>query len=264
MISQPKMKKTIVLAIMLICTLSVTFAQSKHDSDFELYILIGQSNMAGRGTLSPEFQAAVNPRVYMFTKDNLWVLAKDPLHFDKPKAVGVGPGLTFGIAMASSNPVAKIGLVPCAVGGTAIEVWQPGGFDKATQTHPYDDALIRIRAAMQYGQIRGVIWHQGEANSTEKKSSSYLMQLDTLVKRIRKEVGNPKLPFVVGELGRYRTQYNLINVQLAKVPDLIPYAGLVSSEGLVHKGDSTHFDGPSAKRLGQRYAEKMIKLQKQQ
>ncbi len=263
MISRYKMRKFSLLVIMLICTLSVTFAQSKADPNFELYILIGQSNMAGRGALSPELQTAVNPRVYMFTKDNLWVLAKDPLHFDKPKAVGVGPGLTFGIAMAASQPEAKIGLIPCAVGGTAIEAWQPGGFDKATQTHPYDDALIRIRAAMKYGQIKGVIWHQGEANSTEKKSSRYLMQLDTLIKRIRKEVGNPELPFIVGELGRYRTQFNLINVQLAKVPNLIPYTGLVSSEGLVHKGDSTHFDGPSAQKLGQRYAEKMIEVQKQ-
>lgn len=264
MIIQYKMRNASLLAIMLICTLSVTFAQSKADPNFELYILIGQSNMAGRGALSPEPQAVVNPRVYMFNKDTIWVLAKDPLHFDKPKAVGVGPGLTFGIAMASSNSGAKIGLVPCAVGGTAIEAWQPGAFDKATQTHPYDDALLRIRAAMKYGQIKGVIWHQGEANSTEKKSSSYLIQLETLIKRIRKEVGNPQLPFVVGELGRYRIQYDLINVQLAKVPNLIPYTGLVSSEGLVHKGDSTHFDAPSAQKLGQRYAEKMMELQKQQ
>ena len=262
--SRYKMIKASLLSIMLTYTLSVAFAQSKPDPKFELYILIGQSNMAGRGALTPELQAAVNPSVYMFTKDSLWVLAKDPLHFDKPKAVGVGPGLSFGIAIAASQPEAKIGLIPCAVGGTAIEAWQPGGFDKATKTHPYDDALIRIREAMKYGQIKGVIWHQGEANSTEKKSSSYLMQLDTLVKRIRKEVGNPKLPFVVGELGRYRTQFNLINVQLAKVPHLIPYTGLVSSEGLVDKGDSTHFDGPSAQKLGQRYAEKMIEIQRQQ
>lgn len=231
------------------------------NTDFELYILIGQSNMAGRGTITPEFQKQGHPRVFMFTKDHKWLPARNPLHFDKPKAAGVGPGLAFGIDMANANANVKIGLIPCAVGGTSIERWKPGAFDQSTSTYPYDDALLRIREAMKYGVVKGVLWHQGEANSSEEKARLYLAQLDTLIKAIRKEVGNPNLPFIVGELGRYRAQYALINAELAKVPQSIPFTGLVTSEGLAHKGDSTHFDGPSATNLGHRFAKKMIEVQ---
>ncbi|RZL16692.1 MAG: hypothetical protein EOO89_11175, partial [Pedobacter sp.] len=149
----------------------------------------------------------------------------------------------------------------CAVGGTSIERWQPGAYDESTNTHPYDDALIRIKTAMRSGIIKGIIWHQGEANSSDEKSAKYLTQLKMLIGRLRKEVGNPELPFIVGELGRYRARYALINSQLAKVPGLIPFTELATSENLVHKGDSTHFDGPSANELGHRFAQKMLEVQ---
>ncbi len=255
------MKFRITLIALITLIISHAAGQEKNDPGFELYILLGQSNMAGRGTITPEELLAGNPRVFMLDKDYHWTLAKHPLHFDKPKAAGVGPGLAFGIAMAEANPNVSIGLVPCAVGGTSIELWQPGAYDKATKTHPYDDALTRIKEAMKSGAVKGILWHQGEGNSSVQKSKTYLIQLDTLVSRIRKEVGNPNVPFIVGELGRYRPQYALINTELAKVPGLIPVSGLVSSEGLVHKGDSTHLDATSANNLGRRFAEKMIEMQ---
>ena len=254
--------KSILVLGLFFSGLGSAFAQTKVDPNFELYILIGQSNMAGRGLITPEFRDVAPPQVWMLAKDNQWVPAKHPLHFDKPKSAGLGPGLAFGIDMAEENPGVKIGLIPCAVGGTPIEHWEPGAFDQATKTHPYDDAMLRIKAAMKYGIIKGIIWHQGEANSSPQGAKFYLTKLDSLIQRIRAAVGNPRLPFVVGELGRYRERYALINAELAKVPALIPYAELASSAGLVHKGDSTHFDGPSANLLGQRFAEKMKELQK--
>ena len=255
------MRKILITVTLIISLIGHAFSQAKPDMQFELYILIGQSNMAGRGVITPEFQQLGHPRVFMLNKDGSWVTAKHPVHFDKPAVAGVGPGLSFGIMMAEENPKVKIGLIPCAVGGTPIEAWTPGAWDQATQTHPYDDALLRIKTAMKSGVIKGIIWHQGEANSSKAKSKLYLKQLDSLVNRIRKEVGNPKLPFVVGELGQYRPRYSIVNAKLAKVPKMIPFSGLVSSADLVHKGDSTHFDGPSADLLGRRFAEKMIEIQ---
>ncbi|ANH81590.1 hypothetical protein A8C56_11935 [Niabella ginsenosidivorans] len=227
----------------------------------DLYILMGQSNMAGRGPITPDIAAEHSERVYMFTKDTKWVIARHPLHFDKPAIAGVGPGLSFGIAMAAADSSAKIGLIPCAVGGTPIEHWKPGAYDSISKTHPYDDAVARIKAAMKYGTIKGVIWHQGESDSQPEKASVYLSQLSVLIKRIRELVGNPGLPFVVGQLGRYRPVYANINTELEKLPELVPFTAVVSSEGLVHKGDSTHFDGPSAQEMGRRMAAGMIQLQ---
>ncbi|MEL7264208.1 MAG: sialate O-acetylesterase, partial [Planctomycetota bacterium] len=61
----------------------------------DIFLLIGQSNMAGRGTVDEAAKQA-NPRVFSLNKDAMWVPAIDPLHFDKPGLVGVGPGKTFG------------------------------------------------------------------------------------------------------------------------------------------------------------------------
>lgn len=248
------------LSVCLLASLS-SYAQQP-DPNFELYILAGQSNMAGRGYVTGDFKTEGDGRVYMLTKDNTWVVAKHPVHFDKAIA-GVGPGLAFGIAMAktSTNPKVKIGLIPCAVGGTPVEHWLLGAYDPATKTHPYDDAVARIKFAMQYGVIKGIIWHQGEANSKPEQVKRYLAQLTELITRLRGLVGNANTPFVAGQLGGYRPEFAEFNKEIVKLPGLVPYTSVVTTEGLVHRGDTLHFDSPSADELGRRYAVKMVEVQ---
>src|SRR5438067_2462520 len=84
----------------------------KPDPNFHLYILMGQSNMAGRGPITPQLKNDSNTRVLVLSKSGQWVIAKHPLHYDKPKAAAVGPGLAFGIKMAEAQPGIKIGLIP--------------------------------------------------------------------------------------------------------------------------------------------------------
>ena len=126
------------------------------DANFHLYLLIGQSNMAGRGKIELQDKVAV-PRVLMLNKANEWVSAVDPISFDKSIA-GVSLGRTFGIEMAKANKEVKIGLLPCAVGGTPIRRWQQNG-------DLYKAALKRAKIAQKGGVIRGILWHQGESDS---------------------------------------------------------------------------------------------------
>lgn len=236
-------------------------AQTQPDPNFHLYILMGQSNMAGRGVITDSLKKEGNARVFMLDKNGDFIPAKHPVHFDKPRVAGVGPGLAFGIKMAQDNPKVKIGLIPCAVGGSPIDHWQAGAYDEATKTHPYDDAVLRIKNAMKFGVIKGVLWHQGESDSSPEKSAVYLKKLEELILRVRKLSGNPHLPFIVGQLARYRPIYQNINTQLEKLPAEVPFTALVSSERLTHKGDTTHFNGPSADEFGRRFAIKMEKVQ---
>jgi hypothetical protein len=253
--------KNILTFCFLLISIAVV-AKQKPDPNFELYVLAGQSNMAGRGYITGDFKTETNDHVFMLTKDNTWVQAKHPVHFDKP-AAGVGPGLAFGIVMATQNPKVRIGLIPTAVGGSPIEHWMPGAYDAATKTHPWDDAVERIKFAMQYGVIKGVIWHQGESNANQPEQiKAYLAQLQELIGRFRQLVGNDKLPFVAGQLGNYRPNFILFNEEILKLPAMVPYTAVVTTENLVHRGDTLHFDSPSAEELGRRYAAKMIQLQK--
>ncbi len=232
------------------------------DQNFHLYLLVGQSNMAGRGAVDAE-SAKTDPRVLMFTKEMAWAPAKDPLHFDK-SAAGVGPGLAFGKAMAEADSKVRIGLVPCAVGGTSIKVWVPGAADKATNTHPYDDMLKRVKEAAKSGVFKGIIWHQGEAD--RNASDKYGQQLTDLVERLRKELGSPDIPFVAGELPQFKPDQADMNSKFNDVVQglsaKIKNYACASAKDLSDKGDKLHLDAKSAREFGRRYAEKMIALQK--
>ncbi|MGB7326037.1 MAG: sialate O-acetylesterase, partial [Rubripirellula sp.] len=101
--------------------------------NFHLFILAGQSNMAGRGKVSDADQKPI-ARVRSLGQDGNWYEATDPLHFDKPKMVGVGIGRSFAAEYIKHHPGVTVGLIPCAVGGSAIDTWQPGGFHSQTKT----------------------------------------------------------------------------------------------------------------------------------
>lgn len=241
---------------------SLDLSSREPDPNFHLYLLVGQSNMAGRGKVD-SLSTPDNPLILMLNEENTWSIARDPLHFDKPKVIGVGPGLAFGQKMLSfkKNDKVKVGLIPCAVGGTNIDSWEPGKDAYNGQYYPYDDAIERLRLAMQDGVVKGIVWHQGEANSSEGKSQAYIEKLQALVKRFRDEIGNPKTPFVAGELGYYKDNYKFINRELKKLPNAVPLSAVATSEGLTHKGDVTHFDSESARVLGERMAIEMHELQ---
>ncbi|SEM64665.1 protein of unknown function [Mucilaginibacter gossypiicola] len=236
----------------------LVYAQvARVDSNFHIYLLMGQSNMAGRGPVTQQYTAEHHNRVMVLNKNLEWVIAHHPLHSEKPAVDGVGPGLSFGMTLAKRSSKITIGLVPCAIGGSPIEHWVPGAFDPPTKTYPWDDAVKKIIYAMKTGVIKGVVWHQGESDSRPELAANYLKNLEALIERVRQVTGNANLPFVAGELGRFYKENATINAELKKLPALVPFTGVVSSAGLVHKGDTLHFDSKSAEKLGKRYARKM-------
>lgn len=220
----------------------------------KLFLLIGQSNMAGRGKVEPQDQM-VNSKIFMLTKDLKWEPAKDPLHFDKPIA-GVGPGSEFAREILKQDPKSSIGLIPCAVGGTSLDEWKAGGA-------LYNAALLRTKEAMKQGKFAGILWHQGEADSAPEKVATYADRFATMITQLRKDLGDDKLPVVLGELGRFRTESKAFNDNLPSVMAKVPLCGFVNSEGLTDKGDKLHFDAASARKLGARYAAAFLKLAKQ-
>ncbi|GAB4029312.1 hypothetical protein GCM10028809_19450 [Spirosoma gilvum] len=217
--------------------------------------------MAGRGDVDAESKQT-NPRIWMLDKALAWVPAQDPMHFDKPDIVGVGPGLNFAKRLADTYPDLNIGLVPCAVGGSGINVWKPGAYYAPTKSHPYDDMLLRAKKALENGELAGFIWHQGESDSDPEKALEYEEKLTELIQRLRKDLNAPDVPFVAGTLGDFVVNRNpdakTVNEAIMEATKQIPNAYCVLSTGLVDKGDSTHFDTESAKILGQRYAEVFI------
>jgi peptidoglycan/xylan/chitin deacetylase (PgdA/CDA1 family) len=228
------------------------------DSNFHVYLLIGQSNMAGRGLLDADSKS-LNPQILMLDSLGQWVAAADPVHFDKPASAGVGPAISFTKEILGNNKNIKIGLIPCALGGSPIKVWEPDAVYLKV-FHPYNDAILRAKLAMQKGVLKGILWHQGESDNDSLPSAVYMRKLKILISRLRTDLRNPNLPFVAGEIG-YFNKMDYINPVINQLPQQVPYTAVVSAKGLADKGDHLHFDTPSARELGKRYADAMKKLQ---
>src|SRR6478735_9988266 len=96
------MRKFVCIALAM-CTVMMSKAQP--DSSFHLYILVGQSNMAGRGEITASYRDLQYDNIFMLNKAGEWVPARHPLHFDKPAIAGVGPGFAFAKAMADSDSI---------------------------------------------------------------------------------------------------------------------------------------------------------------
>ena len=228
-----------------------------------VFLLLGQSNMAGRGVLDGEARVPV-PGVLMLDRAGAWVSAVDPMHFDKPIA-GVGLGRSFAAAIGASRNGIVVGLVPAAVGGSPIDSWMPGALDAATQTHPWDDAMARARVALENGTLKGILWHQGESDSTAALAPAYAGKLEALVARLRQTLNAPEVPFIAGQMGEFDgapwdDARKMVDAAHRRLPQTVARTAYVSSAGLSHKGDRLHFDTPSLRELGRRYADAYLSL----
>ncbi len=187
-----------------------------------------------------------------------WVAAADPLHFDKPKVAGVGLGKTFAIDYAQQHPDVVVGLIPCAVGGSPIASWQPGGYHSQTMTYPYDDAISRASLAMQSGTLKGILWHQGESDSNAGAADVYGDKLQALVSRLRLDLDAADVPFIAGQMGQFEGRpwndhKKRVDAAQRSLAETVPLTAFVSSNGLTDKGDQVHFDSRSYRELGHRY-----------
>jgi hypothetical protein len=244
-----------VIRIPLFLPLFLGALQAQPPSDLQLFLLVGQSNMAGRGVAEAQDKTPI-PHVYMLTKDLEWKPAVDPLHFDKPQIAGVGLGRSFARELLKSNPSASIGLIPAAFGGTSLEEWNPGG-------KLYSEAVARTRAAMKSGKLRGILWHQGEADSgKEENANSYRERWKKVIGSLREDLNAANVPVVVGQLGEFYAGpfARTVDEQLATIPLQVPRTAFVSSAGLKPKSDIVHFDAPSQREFGRRYAHAFLML----
>lgn len=226
--------------------------------NFHLFLLAGQSNMAGRGKIEVQDKVA-HPRVLMLSENREWVPAIAPIHFDKQVA-GVGLGKSFAVALAKADTDITIGLIPAACGGSPIESWEPGGYHKQTNSPPYDDAVSRTKTALRDGVLKGILWHQGESDSREDRSRQYEKRFRTLIERFRTEFEDPALPILVGQLAQFPDKpWDEHRKRVDRAHrDTVRYynqMAFVESDGLTPMADNTHFDAMSLRLFGQRYAD---------
>lgn len=242
-------------ALFLLLGVLTTSCQSEPGAKLNFVVCLGQSNMAGRGTfLESDTTGTSNPKVLLWNDTGSWEPAVSPYnqYSNIRKDISmqeIGPSEGMGDILASHYD--SIGLLVNAKGGSSILEWKKGG-------DYYDQTLLRVKEAMQKGQLIGMVWHQGE--SDRKRAAEYNELLAQLIADFRSDVGIPDLPVVVGEIGNWKGNSNEINSVLRAIPDKITITGFVKATDLSHKGDSLHFSREAQLILGTRYAVKLVDI----
>ncbi|HZW29198.1 MAG TPA: sialate O-acetylesterase, partial [Isosphaeraceae bacterium] len=120
-------------------------------------------------------------------------------------ARGTGPALFFARYLRKyvDRPIGVIGV---ATGRSLPKVWDPDLRDKA-RTFSYSHMVQWIKQAGGYGNLKGMVWYQGESDAQEFPSDSqhYEQNLAKLVDRLRRDTGNPELPVIVVQICRVVT-----------------------------------------------------------
>ena len=237
----------------------------------DIFLLIGQSNMAGVGPIESLDTVALK-NAYLFNDKSEWEEVRNTelegtnrySSVKKPSKQRLSPGYTFAkkIAFYTNR---KIGIVSNARGGTTVSWWQKG-YTGENDFDLYEEAVAKAKAALAAtpgSKIKGIIWHQGEGDNSKTSSVHYLQRLKKLVTDLRTDLDDSNIPFIAGEVGKWNNRGLGVNPKIRLVKDSIPYADYVSSDGLTSinlaKNDP-HFDTYSQRALGGRYADKAFEL----
>lgn len=170
------------------------------------FLMMGQSNMAGRGAIG-DVEPISNPYAYMLRMGK-WRPMSEPINVDRPIDYsgnitiysGVGPAASFADSYAKYYNE-KVGLIPCADGGSSLEDWRVDG-------QLFLHALYQAKLAMNISELCGIIWHQGEAECKELEcATTYRERFLAIMDELQARLG-VRLPIVVGELGYFYAEHD--------------------------------------------------------
>ena len=243
---------------------------------YDVYLLIGQSNMAGRGEFAPSDTLPLTG-VWLLDDRGEVVPAQEPLnrYSSIRKALSMqGMSLAHSFAETVHERTGRrVLLVMNARGGTSLSAWLPDapcgrygttdGEDAMNRGREmpqfYGEAVRRCRQAMRYGKLKAILWHQGESNSAPEQAAAYLPMLAEFVSALRADLGvGEEVPFIAGEIQTGHPNAPYFNPVIDRVGEVIPNAFCVSAEGLAVKADGLHFTRDAQWELGRRYAATLL------
>lgn len=250
--------------------------------EYDIFLLVGQSNMDGRGPvaglrgdLAKFAQARPDVRIgYSIGGLHRPLRVSDGFEALRPGCSGTpknaggtpptntfGPEVSFGAAMADAFPGRKILLLKVAEGGTSLAAdWDPQQPEKlyARFLRYVESAQAKIRDEGGTGQLRGMVWMQGESDSS-LPAGKYRELLTAFIAKVRADLAAPALPFVIGQVYDNGKRDQVIAGQKAVAKE-VPATGFVPADDLKTFDSGTHYDAASQIKLGAACAKEMLRL----
>lgn len=225
-----------------------------------VFILAGQSNMAGQGTakeLAPAYRRA--PKNIEFYYNGY----KTPLnrfrHF--------GPEIGFAHEISRHFPGDKIKLIKFAVGGTSLFAWDPNwNASRAKTTRnasagPLFKKLIKtakIGFKNKDAKLAGILWMQGEADAKYPVAAKqYAANLNRFVSRLRAELKSPNALFIMGSINPPLNIFpatRIVQQAQRMATSRIRNLRLIRTEDLPKRNDHLHYNTIGQLELGKRFA----------
>ncbi len=234
------------------------------DKDRHIFLLIGQSNMAGRAPIEEADKLPVPGAFLWNVGAERWEPALPPYNRYSPSRKGIdeqhlNPGPTFARAYLKANPEAEIGMICSCRGATRIGQWvkdDPDPFDL------YRHAVDAVKLAVEEDGcvLKGILWHQGESNV--QNADEYPEKLARLVRNLRADLGK-NIPVVFGQIGQWNADHAAFNKMIVGQVKNISKSAVVATDRLKNM-DVFHFDTAAQRLLGKRYAAKMLELLKKE
>lgn len=260
---------------------SKIFAQ---DPNFHIYICFGQSNMEGSAIIE-EQDKKVDSRFKLLQsvdcsnierQKGKWYIAVPPLSHCW---AGLSPADYFGRTMLEKlSENIEVGIINIAIGGCDIRIFDKNIYReydstyaeswfadkvKAYDGNPYKRLIEVAKFAKKEGVIKGILLHQGETNEGDEAWPIYVKKVyNNMLTDLSLDANY--VPLLVGEVV-HADQNGLcssMNSIIAKLPETIPTAYVVSSSGCSAQEDNVHFNSEGVRELGKRYAQKMLSLLK--
>ncbi|MGF7148410.1 hypothetical protein FHS96_002038 [Sphingomonas zeicaulis] len=236
----------------------------------DIYLLAGQSNMSGRGSMAEltETERRPDPAIRLYGNDGRHRVAADPVDdatgqvdpISADRAAGIGPGLFFARTMRQANG-RPILLIPCAKGGSSIKQWIPGGGRDTL----YGSCLARIREVG--GKLRGVLWYQGETDAHAVDTAQrWSPSFTAVVARLRADLAQPRLPVVAVQLAdKPRIEdgkdkfpgWSVVQQAQAALPGTVKCLATIEASGQPLLPDDLHLTTAAQRVVGARLAQAM-------
>ena len=220
------------------------------------FLIIGQSNMAGRGSLSDAAPLNTNGGKLKVLRNGRWQTMFRPVNPDRPFS-GTCLAESFAKAYSDDHEGVEVGIIPCADGGTSLDQWQKGSL-------LFDNAVYQAKLALRTSHLVGILWHQGEGDCGETKYPLYLEKITKIMAALRSELDASDVPLMVGGLGDFLkdraespalVNYVYVNEALKKFAENTPCTVYVDATGLTSNPDNLHFNYSSLDEFGLRYYE---------
>jgi hypothetical protein len=273
-----KRKRPFLLLAVLLFLSSGAFAQ---DPNFYIFLSFGQSNMEGNAKFEPQ-DTTVDSRFQVLETLDCPDLGRQKGHWYTavPPLCRCHTGLTptdyFGRALIARLPNnIRVGVINVAVGGCKIELFDKDNYQTYMATvpswmlnmikeydgNPYARLLEMAKLAQKDGVIKGILLHQGESNTGD---TTWPQKVKLVYSNLLKDLNlnDDSVPLLAGETvnadqGGVCASMNTI---IAKLPQTIHNAYVIPSNGCTVAADHLHFNAAGYRKLGKRYAARMLQL----